>query len=158
MYNHPAHTTTGKAPSELLQNRKLRFKFPYLGDIETAVPNEEFVDRDALYKFKGKAAEDTRRQSKPSSIVQGDTVLSKNLNPTNKLSTNFLNEKFLVEERNGTDVRIKSMETGKLYNRNVSHLKKIGDHPEGNRSGKSETPDSLTREIRRVRIRNRNIE
>lgn len=54
----------------------------------------------------------------------------RNLHPTNKLSTNFLKEKFLVAERNGSNIRVQSLETGKSYERNVSHLKRILDSPD----------------------------
>lgn len=125
MYNNTPHTTTGKTPNELLQNRKPRSKFPELDDLATSDLTTDFADRDKAQKFSGKEREDSRRGAKASGIAVGDVVLMRNLHPTNKLSTNFLREKFLVVERNGSNVRIQSLETGKSFERNVSHLKKI---------------------------------
>lgn len=130
MYNNTPHTTTGKSPNELLQNRKLRSKFPDVEDLATAVPSTDFADRDKVQKHSGKVREDNKRRAKSSGIAEGDVVLMRNLHPTNKLSTNFLKEKFLVAERNGSKVRVQSLETGKSYERNVSHLKRILDSPD----------------------------
>lgn len=125
LYNNTAHTVTGKAPSELLQGRKLRSKLPRIDDLETVPPSTDFRDRDIATKVQQKEREDTRRRAKPSSIASGDIVLMKNLLPSSKLSTNFLNEKFTVLDRNGSNVTVQSNSSGKQYNRNVSHLRRF---------------------------------
>lgn len=145
MYNNTPHSITGRSPNELLQNRRLRFKFPDIEDLTSAVSSTEHADKDAVRKWKGKEREDSKRRSKLSNIGVGDVVLMLNISPTNKLSTNFLQKKFLVVDRNLSNVRIQSMDTGKLfvllctlnifllfykstgklYDRNVSHLRKI---------------------------------
>lgn len=131
MYNNTPHSVTGKAPSELLQNRRLRFKFPDLEDLSSFPLESEVADRDKISKTKGKEKEDARRKAKYSDIEVGDEVLMRNLHPTNKLSTDFLKEKFVVEDRNRSNVRVKSLESNKSYDRNVSHLKKVlGSHTE----------------------------
>lgn len=131
MYNNTPHSVTGKAPSELLQNRRLRFKFPDLEDLSSSPLESEVADRDKISKTKGKEKEDARRKAKYSDIEVGDEVLMRNLHPTNKLSTDFLKEKFVVEDRNRSNVRVKSLESNKSYDRNVSHLKKVlGSHTE----------------------------
>lgn len=132
MYNNTSHSTTGKAPSELLQNRKLRLKFPDADDLSTAISSSEHSDKDAVHKMKGKEGEDAKRKARINNIGKGDLVLMKNLHPTNKLSTNFLAEKFVVEERNGSKVRVRSMDSGKCYERNVTHLKKFSGHSDKN--------------------------
>lgn len=124
-YNNTPHSVTMMAPSELLQNRRLRSKMPHIDDLETVPPSTEFRDRDRVKKISGKEREDNKRQAKPSNISVGDTVLMKNLHPTNKLSTNFLNEKFTVIDRKGTNVTVQSTESGRIYDRNTSHLKSI---------------------------------
>lgn len=124
LYNNTPHTITGKAPSELLQGRKLRSKLPQIEDLETVPPSTDFRDQDFAKKLLQKEREDARRRSKLSNISRGDTVLMKNLLPSNKLSSNFLNEKFTVLDRNGSNVTIQSNESGKKFDRNVSHLKK----------------------------------
>lgn len=125
LYNNTPHTITGKAPSELLQGRKLRSKLPQFDDLETTPPNTDFRDQDLVKKVQQKEREDTRRRAKLSPIAAGDIVLMKNLLPSNKLSTNFLNEKFTVLDRNGSNVTVQSNKSGKQFNRNVSHLKKF---------------------------------
>ena len=125
LYNNTPHTITGKAPSELLQGRKLRSKLPTFEDIETTPPSSDFRDQDFEKKMQQKEREDTRRKAKPSHITAGDIVLMKNLLPSNKLSTNFLKEKFTVMHRNGSNVTVQSHDTGRNYDRNVSHLKKL---------------------------------
>lgn len=123
LYNNTPHTVTGVAPSELLQNRKIRTKLPRIGDLETTPPSSDFRDRDLQSKMLGKEREDIRRNAKTSNIALGDTVLMKNLLPTNKLSTNFLKEKFTVIDKQGSNVKVRSNESGKTYERNISHLK-----------------------------------
>nr|XP_019543285.2 uncharacterized protein LOC109414016 [Aedes albopictus] len=49
----------------------------------------------------------------------------KNLLPKDKLSTDFHKEKFLVVDKEGTNVTIESDENDKRYERNTSHLRKI---------------------------------
>lgn len=144
MYNNTPHSTTGKTPNELLQNRKPRSKLPDLDDISTAVSSTDFADRDKIRKFSGKEREDTIRRAKLSNIAIGDVVLMRNVHPANKFSTNFLKEKFLVEDRNNSNIRVKSLETGKMYDRNVSHLKKISESAVNieETENSSETPDA----------------
>lgn len=149
MYNNTAHSTTGKAPSELMQNRKLRFKFPDFQDLETATPSNEFSDRDAIQKQKGKEREDAKRRAKHSEIGEGDIVLMRNLNPVNKLSTDFLQEKFLVEKRDGSNVRVKSISSGKHYDRNVSHLKRIPNITDEDNVSAEKSSTKQNTEIRR---------
>ncbi|XP_055645153.1 uncharacterized protein K02A2.6-like [Toxorhynchites rutilus septentrionalis] len=144
MYNNSPHSTTGKAPNELLQNRRLRSKFPDFQDLETSVGSSEYADKDATHKLQGKEREDARRRAKPSDVSVGDTVLMRNLHPTDKLSTNFLREKFIVEQRQDSKVKVKSTETGRTYDRNVSHLKKVSDPSEKNEQPLELVPKEAT--------------
>lgn len=152
LYNNTPHTITGMAPSELLQNRKVRTKLPQVGDLETVPPSSEFRDRDFERKMLGKEREDERRKAKMSNIGIGDTVLMKNLLPTNKLSTNFLKEKFTVIDKQGSNVTVRSSDSGKTYDRNISHLKLLPS-PSSEMVGSetdAETPDSRSsRPLRR---------
>ncbi|XP_055528733.1 uncharacterized protein K02A2.6-like [Wyeomyia smithii] len=124
LYNNTSHTITGKAPSELLQGRKLRSKLPQIEDLETEPPCSDFRDQDLVKKTSQKEREDAKRRARSSSITAGDIVLMKNLVPSNKLSTNFLKEKFTVLDRNGSNVTIQSNDSERQYERNVAHLKK----------------------------------
>lgn len=129
LYNNTPHSVTGKCPNKLLRNRRLRSKMPHIDDLQTIPPSTEFRDRDFEKKALGKEREDDRRMARPSNIEIGDNVLMKNLLPANKLSTNFLNEKFTVIGRNGSNVTVESNDTGRTYDRNTSHLKKVNDGP-----------------------------
>ncbi|XP_038106252.1 uncharacterized protein K02A2.6-like [Culex quinquefasciatus] len=128
MYNNTPHSVTGKSPNELLQNRRLRSKMPHVDDLATTPPSTEFRDKDHE-KRSWEKREDAKRMAKPSNIEIGDNVLMKNLLPANKLSTNFLKEKFMVIGRNGSNVTIESVDSGRTYDRNTSHLKKVVDAP-----------------------------
>ncbi|XP_055522753.1 uncharacterized protein K02A2.6-like [Wyeomyia smithii] len=44
LYNNTPHTVTGKAPSELLQSRRLRTKLPCIDDLETIPPSTDLRD------------------------------------------------------------------------------------------------------------------
>ncbi|XP_062713706.1 uncharacterized protein K02A2.6-like [Aedes albopictus] len=125
LYINSPHSLTGQAPSELLQNRKLRYKLPQLDDLSSTPPSTEFRDRDTQKKFEGKVREDNRRGAKRSEIEIGDKVLMKNLLPKDKLSTDFHKEKFLVVDKEGTNVTIESDENDKRYERYTSHLRNL---------------------------------
>lgn len=127
LYNNTPHSVTGRAPSELLQNRKLRFKIPQIEDLSSEPPTTEFRDRDTQKKFEGKQQEDSKRGARSSELQVGDTVLMKNMLPQDKLSTNFHNKKFLVVDKAGTNITVKSKSSDKCYERNTSHLRKISE-------------------------------
>lgn len=123
MYHSATHSTTGKAPSELMFGRRLRSKLPNVpvfGD-----PNESVRDHDMMEKEKGRAYADNHRKAKPSGIEVGDTVLTKRMRKENKLSTEFSPEEFTVLNKKGTDVTIRSSSSGKTYNRSAAHLKVV---------------------------------
>ncbi|XP_055589931.1 uncharacterized protein K02A2.6-like [Uranotaenia lowii] len=136
MYNNTPHCVTGVAPSELLQNRKLRFKIPQFDDLETVPPTSSFHDRDVTNKFEGKEREDKKRKAKPSEIQSGDTVLVKNLVPQDKLSTNFHKEKYSVVDKKGSNVTIVGQDSDKRFERNSSHLLKVTDNLDQSNSPK----------------------
>ncbi|XP_058456391.1 uncharacterized protein K02A2.6-like [Malaya genurostris] len=125
MYYTTPHSTTGKTPTELMYGYTIRSKLPAIGDIETAPQNTDFRDRDQSLKEKGKEIEDTRRRATRYSIDLGDTVLMLNLVPSSKLSTTFNPRRYTVVSRSGPRVTIEDPQTGKSYDRNVAHLKKI---------------------------------
>ncbi|XP_058827498.1 uncharacterized protein K02A2.6-like [Topomyia yanbarensis] len=127
LYNNSPHSVTGRAPSELLQSRKLRYKLPQMDDLSSMPPSADFRDRDTQKKFEGKIREDARRGAKRHEIKIGDTVLMKNLHPKDKLSTNFLKEKFSVVDKKGSNITVQSEDNEKRYERNTSHLHKISE-------------------------------
>lgn len=139
MHNSTPHSTTGVAPSILMFGRQLKDKLPGLL-LKGSNILEEIHERDFLRKMKGAEYADLRRGAKPSDICQGDTVVTKRIHKENKLSTTFDPEEYLVIDRNGSDITIKSKESGKIIHRNVVHLKKLfadTEHPQS-LAGKSE--------------------
>lgn len=131
-YNTTRHATTGKTPTEILRGKTIRSKIPSLGDIEHRLPpNTEENDRDAMAKYKGKEKEDAARRATKSGIDVGDKVLMKNLLPSNKLAPTFDNTEYSV-----VSVKVRDAATGKTYDRNPSHLKKL---PETDQSSYEKT-------------------
>ncbi|XP_062555305.1 uncharacterized protein K02A2.6-like isoform X1 [Armigeres subalbatus] len=131
MYYSTPHSTTGKTPTELLTGRTIRTKIPSLKDIETAPSSEDFRDRDWIQKYRSVDRENANRHAKASRIELGDTVLMKNLTPGNKLSTTYGQAEYTVLDKEGSHVTIQSDATGKTFQRNTAHLKKIDQPIEG---------------------------
>ncbi|XP_058977362.1 uncharacterized protein K02A2.6-like [Musca domestica] len=128
MYNVTPHGTTGKAPTELLFNRVIRDKIPSISDVGENILDAEARDLDAINKEKGREKADKVRGAKQNNIQVGDKVLVQNVIFPNKLTPTFGKEPCEVVERKGNDVTIRK--DGKLYRRNVSHLKKLPITPE----------------------------
>lgn len=124
MYNSTPHSTTGVAPSALMFGRVLRDKLPSMPSFDPKL-TEEVRDRDCERKVKGSEYIDRRRHATPNAIGVGDTVVAKRVNKENKLSSNFSPEELEVVQRNGSDVTLQSKETGRMFHRNVTHLKPI---------------------------------
>lgn len=61
----------------------------------------------------------------------GNTVLMKNLLPGNKLTTTFGRNEYEVMSKDGSRVTVKDKTSGKIYRRNVAHLKRIDSSHEG---------------------------
>lgn len=143
MYYSTPHSVTGKTPTELLTGRTIRTKIPSLKDIETAPSNEDFRDRDWIQKYQSIDRENTSRHTKESLIGIGDKVLMQNLTPGNKLSTTYIPTEYTVLGKQGSRVTVQNEETGKIFQRNSAHLKRIG-HPEGH------PPDEETHQTSRL--------
>ncbi|XP_038106617.1 uncharacterized protein K02A2.6-like [Culex quinquefasciatus] len=126
MYYTTPHSTTGKTPTEMMYGRTIRSKIPAISDIDGVPLNTEEADRDRILKQKGKENEDARRNARRSSISTGDTVLMQNLLPGNKLTTTFSPTEYTVVSRDGPRATIHDSSSGKSFERNVAHLKRIG--------------------------------
>ncbi|XP_055644734.1 uncharacterized protein K02A2.6-like [Toxorhynchites rutilus septentrionalis] len=105
-YHSTPHPTTGRSPFDLMFGRRVRNKLP---QIPREVHCDEAVsDFDRTQKEKGRIYADHKRKARRSDIEEGDKVLVKRF-------------------RNGADVTLRCLETGKEYRRNVAHLKKLPD-------------------------------
>lgn len=121
-YHATNHTVTGRSPSELMFGRRIRSKLPEVPRL--ALYDGEERDRDKILKAKGKEYADLKRKAHPNVIAVGDKVIVKRAKKDHKLSTDFSPELFVVVERRGSEVTVKSLSTGKQFKRNVGHLKK----------------------------------
>ncbi|XP_055622078.1 uncharacterized protein K02A2.6-like [Toxorhynchites rutilus septentrionalis] len=129
MYYSTPHSATGKTPTELLTGRTIRTKIPSLKDIESAPTSEAFRDRDLIQKHQSIDRENSNRHTREFLIGIGDRVLMQNLNPENKLSTTYVPTEFTVLDKEGSRVTVQNDETGRVFQRNSAHLKRI-THPQ----------------------------
>lgn len=130
MYYSTPHSITGKTPSELMTGRTIRTKIPRLQDIEEAVQSTEFRDRDLARKFFAAEHENLHRNAIQSSIEEGNRVLMQNLTPANKLSTTYSPVEYTVTDKSGPKVTVTDELSGKSFQRNSAHLKKIINPPD----------------------------
>lgn len=86
---------------------------------------EEIRDRDTEKKHKGAEYADAKRSAGYRSLEVGDSVVAKRIQKDNKLSTNFHPEELIVIGKTGSDVTLKSQDSGRVFHRNISHLKKL---------------------------------
>ncbi|XP_055604996.1 uncharacterized protein K02A2.6-like [Uranotaenia lowii] len=138
-YRTSAHTVTGRSPAEMMFGRKIRNKLPQL--TESALNDEVVRDRDSFQKEKGREYVDTKRRAKASDISVGDYVLLKRMRKENKLSTEYINEEFVVLSKRGADLTVKSLATGKEFRRNTAHAKKI-ERTDTETSSNADMPES----------------
>lgn len=124
MYNSTLHITTGVAPSALMFGRVLRDKLPSLPGIGLR-STEEARDKDREQKLEQGEYADKRRRAEPNMLEEGDVVVAKRSIRENKLASNFGPEEFVIVDRKGSEAMLRSTESGKTMNRNVSHLKPI---------------------------------
>ncbi|XP_062551464.1 uncharacterized protein K02A2.6-like [Armigeres subalbatus] len=139
-YHSTAHPTTGKSPAELMFGRRIRTKLPYIPSTVNCY-DEDVRDQDSIQKEKGRVYADCRRKAKRSSIEIGDHVLAKRPKKDNKLSSNFSPEEFVVMEKRGTDVTIRSNSSGKQFRRSAAHLKRIPKISDTNDHRNRDEPD-----------------
>lgn len=143
MHNSTPHSSTGVAPSTLMFGRVLKDKLPGLL-FKGSKTLEEISDYDRIKKMKGAEYADKRRGAKLDDLQIGDTVVTKRIQKENKLATAYDPEEFLVVERKGPDVTLKSKESEKIIHRNVSHLKKLFS---GNDESEDNIPTAMDEEL-----------
>ncbi|KAK9701343.1 Reverse transcriptase (RNA-dependent DNA polymerase) [Popillia japonica] len=124
MYNVTPHGTTGKSPSELLINRRIRDKIPCIEDIYMETLDEE--------------VKATNTEIKP-----GNKVLVKKVVCSHKLTSNFDNEEYEVISKHGNEVTV--FGRGKIIKRNVAHLKKLPESSSPSQSLSSSPSQSISR-------------
>lgn len=130
LYNSTPHSTTGVAPSALMFGRVLRDKLPSIS-VAARRDIEEVMDRDREKKLVEAEYSNKRRQARPNQIKAGDVVVARRMVRENKLSSNFNPEELKVVERKGSDAKLESSASGKVFHRNVAHLKKVSPRADG---------------------------
>lgn len=123
MYRSTPHCTTGKTPSELMFGHNIKDKLPALELISESC--NSMREKDRKMKEKGKEYGDRKRRATESSIAVNDVVLVKRQVKLHKLMSNFEPEMYKVIRRNGSEVTVECVDTGKTYKRNVAHVKRI---------------------------------
>ena len=121
-YRSTPHSTTGRAPSELLFNRKVQYNFPLINDVDE---NNEVRKRDDEKKKKMKSDYDKRKcknDHKPLKI--GDRVLLKR-DVKRKTDTVYFGDVYEVTQVYGTQIIARNTLTGRIVGRNVSYFKFI---------------------------------
>ena len=84
MYRATPHSSTGKSPSELLQNRKLRIKVPGVIEKPKGANHKEARDKHTEERRKQKEYADRHRKAKKKKVLVGDEVLLKQTKTTTK--------------------------------------------------------------------------
>ncbi|KAG5887202.1 hypothetical protein JTB14_016687 [Gonioctena quinquepunctata] len=123
MHNVTPHGTTGKSPSELIFNRRIRDKIPSVTDIVGEEGDPEAQDNDIINKFKGKRREDGARRAKENDITVGDRVVVQHSVIPHKLTSRFGTTEYVVTERRGNEVTVTG--DGKTMKRHITHVKRI---------------------------------
>lgn len=145
MYNVTPHGTTGKSPTELLFNRRIRDKIPDINDIRGEDGDQEAHDTDLVNKERGKRQEDSTRRAKVGTIGVGDKVVAQNVVIPHKLTSRFNEAEYVVTEKNGNEVTL--VGNGKTMKRHISHVKKIPSTPTSSpQSPSNQIPESATNE------------
>lgn len=125
MYNSTPHATTGAAPSLLMFGRILRDKLPSFENRKIRVDEEEFHDRDWSKKLHDAEYTNAHRHAKPTELKEGEIVVVKRTNKTNKLSSTFAPEEFEITKLTGSDAMLKSTVSNRVIHRNTAHLKSL---------------------------------
>lgn len=124
-YNSWPHHVTKIAPAELMFGRAIRHRLPNPKTDTRQANDDELRDRDKMAKFQRNQREDTRRGARPLSIKPGDTVLVRN-QKADKTDSSYKKELHEVLKICGAGrVTVKEKKSGKIYDRNVKHIKKF---------------------------------
>jgi hypothetical protein len=140
IYRATPHSTTGKSPSELLQNRKMRLKLPSVIPKPEGRMQEEAKAKHEAERKKQKEYADKRRRAKVKPVLVGDEVLVKQDKTTTKPPWDP--KPFKVVEVKGTQVTATRGQMERT--RNVEKMKVLKKRPkylETNKKVKPERPE-----------------
>eukprot|EP00795_Rhopilema_esculentum_P017882 gene17882-biopygen1759 len=124
LYRTTPHATTGQCPATVFFGRGIKNDIPEYAKDESQDTELDRKDREKKGKMKNYT--DIKRNAKDSEIQEQDTVLVKNLWKNDKLSPNWLNEKFKVIKIYRKSALLENERGNKFY-RNKDHLKKYNE-------------------------------
>lgn len=124
MYYSVAHPSTGKSPAEILFGREYGTKMPSVLS-EARFDDGEIRDKDLSAKLRRKFYRDNRLHASQNVVKEGDVVVLKNMQKKNKLALTFSPERFIVTEKVGDVITVRSEANGRLYRRSLNHAKVI---------------------------------
>ena len=129
MYRATPHSSTGKSPSELLQNRKLRIKVPGVIKKPEGTDHQEAQEKHKEERRKQKEYADRHRRAKQKKVLVGDEVLLKQNKTTIKPPWNPQPLKVVkvkgtqVTARRGQYERTRNIEKFKILKKRPEALK-----------------------------------
>lgn len=123
LYNSTPQETTGVSPGQMMFGREIRNRIPSIHQTPS-LKWESCRDRDMEKKEQHKQRADNSRHARNHKLEKGDVVLMRNLK-TGSCQPNFRAEEFEVTNIEGGEITVRSKDTGRMYKRNSSHLKKI---------------------------------
>ena len=133
MYRATPHSSTGKSPSELLLNRKIRIKVPGIIKEPQAKEHKEAKEKHKEERRKQKEYADRHRRAKKKRVLVGDEVLLKQTKTTTKPPWNP--QPLKVVKVKGTQVTAKHGQFERT--RNIEKFKILRKRPEALRVGKT---------------------
>ena len=140
-YRSTPHTTTGESPAKLLFGRELHTKLPSLELAnQSVIPLSAARDNDSARKQYAKDYADTTNRAAESNLRPGDTVLLRNPQPANKLSSPYLPEPHTIIDRHGDQVVVARPDRS-ILKRNVTDTKPLLKEEKG---ATAATPDDAT--------------
>ncbi|XP_062702559.1 uncharacterized protein K02A2.6-like isoform X1 [Aedes albopictus] len=125
LYHATPQETTGLSPGQMMFGRDIRTRIPSIYQ-PPKLRWEAAKDRDMMMKENHQRYANEERNTKEHNLKRGDVVLMRDLNP-GAMQPNFRQEEFQVTQVDKGAVTVKSTNTGKVYLRNSTHLKKLKD-------------------------------
>ncbi|XP_055542934.1 uncharacterized protein K02A2.6-like [Wyeomyia smithii] len=142
LYHTTPQEATGLSPSQMMFNRELRSRIPSIQN-PPSLRWEAARDKDMSKKEYHAQRVNQQRHTKEHDLGRGDTVQMRNLQ-LGSTQPNFHEEEFVVMDVNNGAIKVQSKESGKVYVRNSTHLKKLSNGPRASGQGtstNSEEPD-----------------
>lgn len=123
LYHSTPQEASGISPGRMMFGREILNRIPSIRN-PPCLKWESAKDKDMEKKEAQKQHADEHRQAKLHDLRRGDTVLMRNMRSGTR-EPNFREEEYEVLDHSKGAVTVKSKESGKVYVRNSSHLKRL---------------------------------